>query len=395
MEFRFTPAQDAFRQELRQFLRKELPEGWTGYEEGAEANDEWWAFAKQLMRKLGERRWLAVHWPKQYGGLGLTPLDHLIYKEEIAYHLVPETPTHMARDIVAPSILIYGTEEQKRKYLIPIAAGELNFCQGFSEPGSGSDLASLQTRAVEDGDGFVVNGQKTFTSRAHRAEYCWLAARTDPTSTRHRGLSTFAVDMTMPGITVRPLMNMLGAHSFNEVFFDNVRIPKDALVGAKNRGWYQMMTTLDFERSGIDHVGSGKRLLVDLTEYVKETKRGGRPLAQDPIVRHKLAEMAVQIEVGRCLAYRVYWMHTQGKVPSHEASLSKVFGDEFMPRLVNVAMQIVGLPAQIQRGSKWAPMAGTLERLYLTSVGATFARGTSEIQRNIMAMRGLGLPREP
>lgn len=394
MNFRFTPEQEQFRRELREFLKRELPDGWGGCEEGAESSDEMWAFAKQLMRKLGQRRWLAVHWPKEYGGLGLTPLDHLIYKEEAAYFLVPEGPTHMARDIVAPSILIYGTEEQKRRYLIPIAKGEISFCQGFSEPGSGSDLASLQTRAVEDGDGFVINGQKIYTSRAHRAEYCWLAARTDPTAPRHRGLSTFIVDMKAPGITVRPLINMLGVHSFNEVFFDNVRVPGDSLVGVRSRGWYQMMTTLDFERSGIDHVASGWRLLDDLAEYARETKRGGRPLAEYPMVRAKLAELVIEVEVGRLLAYRVYWMHSQGKVPSHEASASKVFGDELMPRLVNVAMQIVGLPGQLRRDSRWAPLAGTLERIYLSSVGATFARGTSEIQRNIIATRGLGLPRE-
>ncbi|MBI2908079.1 MAG: acyl-CoA dehydrogenase family protein [Chloroflexi bacterium] len=393
MEFGFTPAQEAFRQEVREFFTRELPAGWVGYEEGAETRDDWWAFAKQLMRKLGERRWLAVHWPQEYGGLGLTPIDHLIYKEEAYYHLVPEGPTHMARDIVAPSIIIYGTEEQKRKYLIPIAAGEIGFCQGFSEPGAGSDLAGLQTRAMEDGDGFVINGQKIFTSRAHRADYCWLAARTDPAATRHRGLSTLVVDMKTPGITVRPLMNMMRAHSFNEVFFDNVRVPRDALVGTKDRGWYQMMTTLDFERSGIDHTAAGRRLLDEMMVYAQETRRNGMPLAQDPKVRNRLAEMAVHVEVSRLLCYRVYWMHSQGKVPSHEASTSKVFGDEFIPRLVNLATQIVGLPALLQRDSKWAPLAGSLERLYLSSVGATFARGTSEIQRNIIAGRGLGLPR--
>lgn len=394
MDFRFTAAQEAFRQELREFLKKELPPGWHGCEEGAEATDEMWAFSVQLMRKLGERRWLAVHWPREYGGLGLTPLDHLIYKEEAAYHLAPEAPTHMARDIVAPSILMYGTEEQKQKYVTPIARGEISFCQGFSEPGSGSDLASLQTRAVEDEAGYVINGQKIYTSRAHRADYCWLAARTDPSAARHRGLSTFVVDMKLPGISVRPLLNIMNAHSFNEVFFDNVRIPKDALVGGKNRGWYQMMTTLDFERSGIDCVGEAARLLDDLIAYTKETKRRGRPLAQDPLVRSRLAQMAVEVEEARLLSYRVYWMHSHGKIPSYEASMAKVIGDELMPRLANVGMQIVGLAGQLKPESKYAPIKGRLERIYLHAMGYTFARGTSEIQRNIVAGRGLNMPRE-
>ena len=277
------------------------------------------------------------------------------------------------------------------------------WCQGFSEPGAGSDLASLQTRAVEDGDCFVVNGQKIWTSLAHRADWCILLARSDADAPKHKGISYFLMDMKLPGIHIQPLVDMMGRHTFNQLFMEDVRIPRDCLVGEMNRGWYVAAATLDFERSGINRVVAGIRTYEELVDYARETPAGGgsafggkgngKPLLAEPTVRGKLAELHLEFQVGRLLAYRVAWMQAQGKIPNAEASISKLYGSEVQQRLALVGMEILGLGGQLKPGSKWAPLAGRLEEFYLWSVALTIAAGTSEVMRNIIAGRGLGLPR--
>jgi alkylation response protein AidB-like acyl-CoA dehydrogenase len=294
---------------------------------------------------------------------------------------------------LGPTIIHYGTDEQKAKFLPGIAKGETLWVQGYSEPNSGSDLASLQTRAVEDGDEWVINGQKIWSSYGHYADWCFMLARTDPDAPKHRGISYFLIDMKTPGVTVRPLINIAGTKGFNEIFFENVRVPKDALLGEKNRGWYMATTTLSYERTAIEAPARAQRILNDLVRYAKLTKKNGHTLAEDPNVRQRLAQMAIEIDVARCLSYRVATTQSRGEIPGPEAPANKVFCSELIQRLAQVGMQMMGLYGQLEFNTKWAPLKGKIERLYLTSVSGTIAGGTSEIQRNIIAERGLGLPR--
>ena len=383
MDFAYSPEEEAFRQEVRAFLKQEL-------REPAEGEDAW-EVRRAFIKKLAAKGWLTLAWPKEWGGQGASHMMQLAYNEAVAYQEAPAND--IGSDRVGPTIMLYGTEEQKRRYLPPIIAGEAVWCQGFSEPGAGSDLASLEMRAVEDGDEFVINGSKIWTSFAHKADAIILLARTDPDAPKHRGISYFLVDMDTPGITVRPLVDMLGRHQFNEVFFEDVRVSRDTLLGEMNRGWYIATTTLDFERSGIQRVIGSMRTYDMLADYARQTKRNGSPLAEHPLVRHKLADLKIEFEVGRLLSYRVAWMQSQGLIPNYEASVSKMYGSELAQRLANAGVRIIGLGGQLAPGSPWAPLAGRFETLYIAAAALTVAAGTSEIQRNIIASRGLGLPR--
>jgi len=319
-------------------------------------------------------------------------MTQVIYNEEMAYHRAP-TQVGVGPDRVGPTIILYGTEEQKAQHLPGIASGQTVWCQGFSEPGAGSDLASLQTKAVADGDTFIINGQKIWTSLAHRADWCILLARTALQAPKHKGISYFLVDMRTPGIRVRPLIDLLGRHTFNEVFFEDVRVPRDCLVGEENRGWYVAAATLDFERSGINRVVAGIRLYEELLEYAAQKRVDGRRLIDLTPVRHKLAEIGIEFMVGRLLAYRVASMQARGQVPNAEASMSKLFGSELQQRLASAGLGILGLAGQLAPGLAWAPLGGRLEQYYLFASALTVAAGTSEIERGIIAGRGLGLPR--
>lgn len=394
MDFRFSEKEEAFRQEVREFIQKNVPSGWRRAELWAQTSEAW-EFYCEFSRKLGERGWLGLSWPKEYGGQEASIIEEAILYEEIAYHRAPAEPILIIGvGIVGPTIMRYGSLAQKGNHLPGITRGEVFWCQGFSEPGSGSDLASLQTRAVEDGDDFIINGQKTFISIAHCADWCYMIARTDPDVPKHKGLSYFLVDMRSPGITVRPLISMLGTHHINDVFFDNVRVPKESLLGEKNSGWYMAVTTLDFERFSLSATaGYARRSLEELVEYVKGARGNGQALAKDPSVRHKLAELAVEVEILRLLNHWVLWMHSQKVIPNYEASMAKLFSSELAQRLAHTGMRISGLYSQLVTDSKWAPLGGEIAGTCLSSVSATIQGGTSEIQRNIISMRGLGLPR--
>jgi alkylation response protein AidB-like acyl-CoA dehydrogenase len=384
MDLRFTAEQERFRGEVRAFLRAELPD---------ERPDrfESWEFHRGFVRKLAERGWNTLGWPREWGGRGADHITQLVFNEEIAYHDAPAID--LGVDRVGPTIMLHGTDEQKRRYLPSIVAGEAVWCQGFSEPGAGSDLASLQTRAVEDGDSFVVNGSKIWTSIAQRAQWMILLARTDTDAPKHRGISFFLLDMQTPGITVRPLTDMLGRQAFNEVFFDNVRVPRDCLVGEKNRGWYVATTTLDFERSGIQRVIGGMRTYEELVNFARDARGRGALRQAFAEVRHRLAELKIEYEVGRMLAYRVAWLQSRGTVPNYEASVSKMYGSELTQRMAGAGMELLGLASQLVAGSPWAPLHGRIEALHLSAAALTIAAGTSEINRGIIATRGLGLPR--
>lgn len=394
MDFRFTEEEEVFRQEVRRWLEKEVPPRWLELDLVAwEETDESWAISREFQRKLGQKGWLASAYPKEYGGGELGTMKRLILAEELASHRAPVgVEVAIAVDWVGPTLLLFGTEEQKKKYVTGIARGELAFCLGYSEPNAGSDLASLQTRVTEAGDEYIINGQKIWTSIAHYADYMWLAARTDPDAPKHRGISMFVVDMKTPGITVRPLINLLNRHSFNEVFFDDVHIPRDSLVGEKNRGWYQLAAALDYERSGLS--GGSRRIVEGLVQYVKGTERNGQPLANDPLVRQEIAQIAIENEVVRMMAYRIAWIFSKGQRPGSEASMSFLVSTQLSKRMMNTGMRITGLYGLLERDSKWAVLNARMMRTYLSAASSGVGGGTTEIQRNIIATRGLGLPRQ-
>lgn len=388
MDFRFSEEEERFRLEIRDFLKQELPEDWVGYGALGEPNtDEEWEFSRSMNRKLAAKGWLAIGWPKEYGGQGAPHNMQVILSEEINYHEAPGWD-FFGIGMLGPTLMAHGTEEQKRRYLGEVARGETIWCQGFSEPGAGSDLAALQTKAVLEGDHFIVNGQKLWTSNAHRADWCFFLARTDPGAPKHRGISFLLVDMKTSGITVRPLINIAEGRSFNELYFDDVCVPKENLVGELNRGWYVAQTLLGAERSGIHRIAMARRNVDRLLDYARKTGAG-----RDPVVRQKLAQLVVEGEVARLLAYRVSWMQSHEMPVEYEASASRLFGSEFCQRVARIGMEVLGLYSLLEKDSPWAPFGGKIGNDYLATVGATLATGTSEIHRNIIAQRGLGLPR--
>ena len=390
MHFTFTPEETAFRQELREFLKAELPPDWKGADEDGRTDDV--EFERYMRRRLIDKEWLTMAWPREYGGQDASSVKSAIFAEEMMYHEAPGKD-NWGVGMLAPAIMHHGTPEQKRKYLPAIANGEVSWAQGFSEPESGSDLASLQTQAVKDGSDYLITGQKIWSSCAHLSDWMFLLARTDPEAPKHRGITFFVVDLKSPGITMRPIINMVGDHHFNEEYFDNVRVPAENIVGELNRGWYVAMTTLNFERDGTMYTAKARKPLDMLIELLKEARANGSKTTISPALRHRLAERVLETEVSSLLAYRIAWMVDQGLEPQQEASISKMFSTELLLRVANTGMQVLGLMGQLVEGSKWAPLRGKLRRLYLWSISETIGGGTSEIQRNIIATRGLGLPR--
>ena len=393
MDFLFTAEEEAFRREVQDFLKEELPKSQERTVLHGGETDEDWEFTKQFSRKLGEKGWIAIWWPQEYGGLEGSDMQYLIFNEESAYHRAPRLDGG-GTGIVGPTILSHGTEEQKKRFLPPIAKGEVMWIQCFSEPDYGSDSAGIKTTAVENEDCFVINGQKTWISFGLHGDFCYMTTRTDPEAPKHRGISFFLVDMKTPGITVSPITNMVGANGFCEVYFDNVRVPKENMLGGMNQGWMIMMTTLSFERGTLAFLaGSMRRLLDDLVIFTNEARHNGQPLAKDPIVRQKLADIAIGVQVARLLTYRTVWMQGKGFIPTYQASMSKLFCDEMNFEIARVGTEIMGLYGQLAWKSSKAPFNGEMAGNYLNNLGCLFAGGTPEIQRTIMATIGLGLPR--
>ena len=396
MDYRFTQEEESFRQEVRTFLRAEIPADWDY--DPFELHDETWEFAQGFTKKMAAKGWVAPAWPAEYGGLGLGFMKQVVLSEEMAYHRAPNTAL-IGVTYAGPTIIVYGNEEQKKQFLPGITSGEIVWCQGYSEPNAGSDLASLQTQAVKDGDDYVINGTKIWSSNAHKANWCFFLARTDAGAPKHKGISYFICPMDTPGISVRPLVNMADEHNFNEIIFENVRVPVKYMVGEENRGWYIGMTTLDFERSNISSAAQYRRTLEQLVAYVKErgtaNKGQGHPSSNGDgdRVRVALADLAIDNQVGRYLSYRVASMQSRGQIPNYESSAAKVYHSEYGQRLARTGLSVMGLHGQLREGGKHARLRGRFARTYISSAGGTIAAGTSEIQRGIIANRGLGLPR--
>ena len=308
------------------------------------------AFGEHVRMELAKRDWLAVPWPKEYGGLGATPLQQMVFNEAMSYHRIPAG--NMGVWWVGPILMQYGTEEQKSRFLSKITNGDDVWCTLYSEPGAGSDLAALQTRAARDGDEYVISGQKIWTSGAHTANWGWLAARTDPDAPKHRGISMFCVPMDAPGLSVRPLVNMTGEHEFNEVFFEDVRVPASQRVGEENRGWYTLAVALDFERSSIGSTSGAQRSVDDFAALVREGK-----VKLTTETRNRLADCAIAVQVLRFIGYRIAAeQEATGIAPTLLSQMAKLCAMELNQQITSMTMEVLGMDGQAHSpDSEWAP----------------------------------------
>lgn len=385
MNFDFTEEQKRFRDEVRNFLESELKKG--SFEPAVEG------FSQEFSRKIAERGWIGLTWPKEYSGQGRSYVDRLILMEEMLIAQAPFGFHFMADRQVGPALISFGSDELKKYFLPRIVNAEISFCLCFSEPDVGSDLVSVRTVAIEEGDYYVVNGQKVWTTFGHLSDFGWLLGKTnlDPNLPQHETLTEFILDMKAPGVTVSPIINMVGVHSFNQIFLDDVKIPQNRLVGKKDKGFYQIMDQMIYERGGIERLMQNYKVKEHLIEYVKTTKRNGRYLSEDPIVRDTIASLEIMFNIGRLLCYMVAWVIDQGKIPTYEASVCKVFCTQYEKKLSDVATQLMGLDGLLLPGSKWAPYSGLIAESYLWSPSYTLQGGTVEILKNIIALRGLKL----
>jgi alkylation response protein AidB-like acyl-CoA dehydrogenase len=399
MDFTYTPQEEAFRTEVRDWLAenmRELPAWWgkPGVLSPELDSDEYRQFSLWWHGKLYKAGFVGIAWPKEYGGRGATLIEQAIFSEEIARHRAPGPSNAIGIGWAGPTIIAAGTGEQKKRFLPKILTAEEIWAQAFSEPEAGSDLAGIQTRAVEDGDDFVVNGQKWPTGAAERGDWAILLVRTDPNAPKHRGISYLILDMHAPGVTVQPFKWMDGDSSNCLVFLDNVRIPKTMLVGQKNMGFYVAMGTLEFERSQLGATVGRENIITDLVNFMKATKQDGQPLSRDPVFRQELAQHWIETRVMKYMGLRMLTSQLKGEVTGPKSNLSFVMAGESIQRLQDFATRVMGPYCELARGSKFAVDNGRWLRSYLSSRGVpTIGGGPVEIKRNIIAMRLLGLPR--
>jgi len=385
MDFRLSPAQRALKEEVCRWLAQETG---ASHDTDPVPVPPGYLHHRDLERKMGERGWLAVSWPPEYGGQGRPVLDQFLVEEEMALHGAPASDA-LGRTIIAPMIMAFGSEEQKRRHLPAMARGEEVWCLGYTEPEAGSDLASAQTRAEAHGDVYRIYGRKVYTSGAEDADYCLLVARTDPDAPKHRGISLLLVPMRVPGVTVRPLYNLLGLHWFNEVIFDGVEVPKQACLGEENRGWQILTSALGVERITVYRVFLHWRLFRGLLRWVRGRDLGPRRA----LVRQRLADLAIGFEIARLLLYRAVDSYARGDDFRAKAAMVKLFNSELAQRLYQVAVGLLGPYGALREGSPWAVWSGAVAHGYLSAVQETIGAGTSEVQRDLIALRGLGLPR--
>jgi alkylation response protein AidB-like acyl-CoA dehydrogenase len=395
VNLRDSEAEARFRHEVRSWLSAHLPPGWgtPGFREPETASEKV-EFAKRWQRALFDGGWAGLDWPRAFGGRGAGVVEHLIWQEEYARARGPDLINlAVGLGLVGPTLIAHGTAHQKERYLQPILRGDEIWCQGFSEPNAGSDLASLRTRAERRGDEFIVSGQKIWTSFARYAQWCILVVRTNPNVPKHRGLTFLLVDMKSPGITIRPLREMTGEAWFNEVFFDEVRVPVDNVVGEVDRGWDVVLTTLSHERGSTSPHARLAGELERLAKLARATPRPAGRAADDPLLRQRLAQHAIEIEILRITAWRNASAIAKNGAPGPEGSILKVFWSELDQRLNETALDFLGPAGMVPRGDPRAVDGGFWSHELLWSRAATIYAGTSEIQRNIIAQRALGLPR--
>ena len=397
MDLTLSADQTAFRDEVRSWLQKHLPRGWVArLREGSDVpRPEAYDFLRNWQRQMYEAGFVGVTWPKAYGGRGLSFMEEMILQEEMALQKAPPVLNILAIGMAGPTIIAYGTEEQKQRYPAKMLSCEEIWCQGYSEPNAGSDLASLQTRAVKDGEHYVINGQKVWTSLAHMSDWMMLLARTDPDVPKHKGITYFLLDMHSPGITVKPLKQITGDDEFNEVYFDNVRVHESQILGGINNGWAVGLTTLMYERLALGF-GLQVRLRIaldGLIELARNTKKNGTSATQDPVMRQKLAQLWIDTEVFKYTGARAITKLLKGELPGPEASTGKMMWVEGHQRLQELAMEIQGPYSQLMKGSPWAMADGLWQHTFLRSRANSIEGGTTEIQKNIIGERVLGLPK--
>jgi alkylation response protein AidB-like acyl-CoA dehydrogenase len=389
MDLKLIPNELQFRDEFRAWLRINVPKEWKGGS-SAEDRDDYIEYLRDWQRKLYEGGWAGISWPKEYRGRGASLMEQAIFQEELARANAPQLIGTIGLSLVGPTIIAMGTGAQKSRYLAPILSGEEIWCQGFSEPNAGSDLASLGTKAIRDGDEFIVNGQKIWTSFAQLADLCLLLVRTDSEAPKHKGITCLLMNMRSEGISVRPLRQMSGDSGFNEVFFSSVRVPVSQVLGEVNQGWTTAITALMNERANL---GTGiqvvfKRNLASLIARSHTIERNGRRASEDPVVRQKLAQAYLELEILRLNTNRALTSLSKTGVPGPEGSIQKLYWSEWNQRMQQTAQEILGPYGQLSAFDN-----GMWQYGYLRTRGNTIEAGTSEIQRNIIAERVLGLPK--
>ncbi len=392
MDFDFTPEQEAFRKEVRAWLEANLPDDLRGRAFAASRADrDEVQKLRAWQKRMYEAGYVGLDWPVAFGGRGRTVVEQLILYQEMARAESPQFVNRGGLSMLGPTLMRYGTPAQQQRFLRNILTADELWCQGFSEPNAGSDLANLQTRAVREGEHFVVSGQKVWTSMAHVADWCFALVRTDPAAPRHRGISFLLIDMRSPGVTVRPLRQMTGEAEFNEVFFDHVRVPAANLVGRENEGWAVALTTLAWERDLLTFIRqiSLKNALHRLVRLVRERGAG-----RDPIVRQKVARLWIGEQALQLNAYRSLTRILRGGQPGPEGSTSKLFWSQLDQELAQVATEVLGPYAQLTGETAWAPDEGQWEFYALLAQASGIRAGTSEILRNILGERVLGLPKD-
>ena len=395
MDFTLTPDQQAFRERVRTWLTANIPSEWKSLGSTEVPRPEAFEFLRRWQRKLFDGGFIGITWPKAYGGQGLTFVEEMILHEEMALQKAPPMLNVLGVGMAGPTIIAYGTEEQKKRYPAKILSCEEIWCQGYSEPNSGSDLASLQTRAVKDGDHYVINGQKVWTSLAHMADWMMLLARTDAAAPKHKGITYFLLDMHAPGVTVKPLKQITGDAEFNEVFFDNVRVHQSQVLGDVNNGWAVGLTTLMYERLALGF-GLQVRLRIALESLIdmgRRVEKTGRAVTRDPVLRQKLAQLWIDTEALKYTGARAITRLLKGELPGPEASTGKMGWVDTHQRLQELAMEIEGPYAQLVKGSERAIDGGVWQYGFLRSRANSIEGGTTEIQKNIIGERVLGLPR--
>ncbi len=392
MDFQLTEAQQQLQREVVAYLERHvtpaLEAELLAQQEGGGPDTH--PHYSQFIRQLGRDGWLGLAWPKRYGGQERDAIDQYIFFDTVAgYYRVPIP--FLAINAIGSTIMRAGTEEQKDRFLPPLLRGGLNIAVGYTEPGAGSDLASLKTKAVRDGDDYVISGQKVFTSLANFCDYIWLAVRTDPSAKKHKGISIFMVDTRLPGITINPMQTM-GGFRTNVTFYDNVRVPKSCLIGEENKGWSYINSQLAMERIGLVPHSRMRRMLEEMIAWARSTTIDGRRVFDEPWVRERLADLTARTEVLRLFNFRAASQIAQGIEPFAEAAMTKVFGSELFQTVAGTCMDMMGLVGGMQPPSAISPMNGLLQRDFVAMRLLTFGGGTNEVLKDMVALSGLGMP---
>jgi alkylation response protein AidB-like acyl-CoA dehydrogenase len=393
MDLSYTPEQQAFRRRARAWLKANVPRRERDAQPLDFADPKRIQSYKNWQRKLYDAGYVAMGWPKEYGGQAADVVQQTIVNEELLMARAPGLIGMMGIQMVGPTLIQFGTEEQRRRYLPKILSAEEIWCQGYSEPGSGSDLASLKTRAELVGDEFIVSGQKVWTSNAQFADWMFCLVRTDPEAPKHRGISYLLIDMKTPGISVRPLIQMTGDAGFNEVFLEDVRVPRRNLVGELNQGWLVANATLAHERNMLGSTTRTQQMFNGLLRLAHGRQRGGRPASQDPVIRQRLADLMIRVEAMKYHAYRQLTDSIRKRPPGIGASVNKLVSTELNHDIAGLALEVMGSYGCLERTSRHVIQRGTWPIEFMFTLGLIIGGGTSQIQKNIISERGLGMPR--